>query len=111
MVAQARIPLTRVVAVGEDGLQVPPAGGILASSLTVTDVGTPGVRVLLIKSLRTDRELRPFGVTGQAELAHYKHIERRAQSSSHYGRHRDATSRQSENERPWPFCIIAQILR
>ena len=31
------------------------------------DVGTPGVRVLLIKSLRAERETNPSGVTGQAQ--------------------------------------------
>src|ERR1700682_247503 len=66
VVAQARIPLTRFEAFGEAALQTPPAGK-LASSLTVMDVGTPGVSVLLIKSLRADRELSPSGVTGQAQ--------------------------------------------
>jgi hypothetical protein len=32
-----------------------------------TEVGTAGVRVLLIKSSRTPRLLRPFGVTGQEQ--------------------------------------------
>jgi hypothetical protein len=38
-----------------------------ASSLITMDVGTPGVRVLLIKSLRAERETNPSGVTGQAQ--------------------------------------------
>ena len=35
--------------------------------MIVTDVGTAGVRVLLIRSLRTDRDLKPFGVTRQEQ--------------------------------------------
>ncbi len=45
-------------------LQVVPE---VAISLTTTAVGTPGVKVLLIRSLRTDREASPLGVTGQAQ--------------------------------------------
>src|SRR5207248_11614203 len=51
---------------GVAGLQTP-ATGKLVSSLTVMDVGTPGVSVLLIRSLRADSEFSPFGVTGQAQ--------------------------------------------
>lgn len=67
VVAQARIPLTAVAAMGDAGLQVLPGSGRLETSFTVMDVGTPGVSVLLIKSFRADRELSPFGVTGQAQ--------------------------------------------
>src|ERR1700736_5500106 len=66
VVPQARIPRTKLVAVGAAALHVP-AAGTEASSLITTDVGTPGVSVLLIKSLRTDSELRAFGVTGQEQ--------------------------------------------
>src|ERR1700731_5408690 len=66
VVAQARIPLTRFAALGEAALHTP-AIGKLESSLTVTDVGTPGVSVLPIKSLRADSEASPFGVTPQAQ--------------------------------------------
>ena len=38
-----------------------------ASSLITMDVGTPGVRVLLIKSLRAERETNPSGVIGQVQ--------------------------------------------
>src|SRR5450631_2685495 len=38
-----------------------------ATSLTTMDVGTPGVRVLLIKSLRAERETSAFGVTRQEQ--------------------------------------------
>jgi hypothetical protein len=47
------------------GLQAPE----VARSLTTTDVGTAGVRVLLIKSLRAERETSPFGVTTQEQQA------------------------------------------
>src|SRR5437764_231900 len=66
VVAKARVPRTSVAAVGVAGLQTP-AVGKLVSSLTVMDVGTPGVSVLLIRSLRADSEFSPFGVTGQAQ--------------------------------------------
>jgi hypothetical protein len=49
-----------------DALQVVPVP-VEASSLITTDVGTPGVRVLLIKSLRAESEFNPSGVTGQAQ--------------------------------------------
>jgi hypothetical protein len=55
-----------VVAVGEPALQVPPTG-VEARSLMTTDAGVPAVSVLLIKSLRTESELSPFGVTRQAQ--------------------------------------------
>jgi hypothetical protein len=35
----------------------------VATSLTTTDVGTPGVRVLLTKSLRAESDQSAFGVT------------------------------------------------
>jgi hypothetical protein len=58
VVPQARMRRTKLA------LQVPAIGsGVEARSLMTTDVGTPGVRVLH-KSLRTARELSPFGVTG-----------------------------------------------
>jgi len=38
-----------------------------ASSFVTMDVGTPGVRVLLIRSLRAERETNPSGVTGQLQ--------------------------------------------
>lgn len=41
--------------------------GVLATNFKTMDVGTPGVRVLLIRSLRTDSEASPFGVTGQEQ--------------------------------------------
>src|SRR5205823_4872576 len=47
-------------------LQLPPTGTV-ETSLTTTDVGTAGVSVLLIRSLRTDSETKPFGVTGQEQ--------------------------------------------
>ena len=37
------------------------------SSLITMDVGTPGVRVLLIKSLRAESETNPSGVIGQEQ--------------------------------------------
>jgi len=37
------------------------------SSLITIEVGTPGVRVLLIKSLRAEREAKPSGVTRQLQ--------------------------------------------
>ena len=80
MVAQARIPLVNrfngagstpgmliVAALQAAALILTPAAApvpktALETSLTVMDVGTPGVRVLLIKSLRADKETSPFGV-------------------------------------------------
>jgi hypothetical protein len=38
-----------------------------ATIFTTMDVGTPGVSVLLIKSLRAERETNPSGVIGQAQ--------------------------------------------
>jgi hypothetical protein len=63
VVPQAAMPLTR--GPGADALQadVPDE----ASILITTDVGTPGVSVLLIKSLRAESETSPSGVTGQAQ--------------------------------------------
>lgn len=43
------------------------AGPEVASSLTTTAVGTPGVKVLPIRPLRTESEAKPFGVTEQAQ--------------------------------------------
>src|ERR1019366_3603632 len=67
VVPHAAIPVLRglpsVPAV--DALQEgPPA---VATSLITMDVGTPGVRVLLIRSLRAEREASPSGVTGHAQ--------------------------------------------
>ena len=47
-------------------MQLPPTGAV-ASSLITTAVGTAGVNVLLIRSFFTDRETKPFGVTGQEQ--------------------------------------------
>jgi len=66
VLAQAAIP-------GASGLSMLPAVDALQtdpdvpSSLITMDVGTAGVRVLLIKSLRAERETRAFGVTGQEQ--------------------------------------------
>jgi hypothetical protein len=49
-------------------VQVPPTGTV-ATSLTTMEVGTAGVNVLLIKSFLTERDTRPFGVTGQEQQA------------------------------------------
>src|ERR1019366_9702105 len=66
VVPQAAIPVANALfpVPAVDALQVVP---VEASSLITMDVGTPGVRVLLIKSLRAERETRPSGVTGQAQ--------------------------------------------
>jgi hypothetical protein len=65
LVPHAAIPWAIVLAVpAVDALQGPP---VVASSLITMDVGTPGVRVLLIKSLRAERETNPSGVTGQEQ--------------------------------------------
>jgi hypothetical protein len=66
VLAQAAIPgakkLPALPAV--DALQTGPAD---PTSLITMDVGTAGVRVLLIKSLRAERETSAFGVTGQLQ--------------------------------------------
>jgi len=73
VVPQATNPFERAGAAPVNGetvaaepLQDPPTGTV-ASSFTTTDVGTAGVNVLLIKSFRTERETKPFGVTGQEQ--------------------------------------------
>src|SRR5437016_6894069 len=43
--------------------------GTVLSSLITIELGTPGVRVLLIRSFRADNETRPLGVTGQEQQA------------------------------------------
>lgn len=66
MVPQAAIPVnsTFVPVPTVDALEAQPLGNPAEeSSLTTIAVGTPGVRVLLIKSLRAEREAKPFGVT------------------------------------------------
>ena len=58
---------------GASGLSMLPAVDALQTdpdvpnSLITIDVGTPGVRVLLIKSLRAERETSASGVTGQEQ--------------------------------------------
>ena len=47
-------------------VQLPPTGAV-ATSFTTTEVGTAGVSVLLVKSLLTDSDTSPFGVTGQEQ--------------------------------------------
>jgi hypothetical protein len=49
---------------GTEGLHAPP---VAASSLTIRLVGTAGVVVLLIRSLRTDSDAIPFGVATQEQ--------------------------------------------
>ncbi len=70
VVIHASMPGTNVavVAFAAELLQLPPTGTV-AKSLTTTDLGTLGVRVLLIKSFFTDNDTRPFGVTGQLQQA------------------------------------------
>jgi len=53
----------QVGAVVGPGPLAPAGPASVATSLTTMDVGTPGVRVLLIKSLRAERDQRAFGVT------------------------------------------------
>ena len=67
MVPQADIPKARLPGVTVEALQAPPAGWSEASSFTTTPVGTPGVRVLLIRSLRAESEANPSGVIGQVQ--------------------------------------------
>ena len=55
-----------VPAVAAELLQLPPLGTV-ASSLTTTDAGTVGVSVSLTRSVFTDSETSPFGVTGQEQ--------------------------------------------
>jgi hypothetical protein len=65
VVAQAAKPGVIVLAVpAVDALQAPP---VVARSFMTTDVGTPGVRVLLIRSLRAESETSPLEVTGQLQ--------------------------------------------
>ena len=52
-----------VGAVVVPGPLAPPGPANVATSLITTDVGTPGVRVLLTKSLRADSDQSAFGVT------------------------------------------------
>ena len=51
-----------------ESVQLPPTGTVARILITI-DVGTAGVRVLLIRSFLADRETRPFGVTGQEQQA------------------------------------------
>ncbi len=54
----------REAGVTVDALQV---GCAEASSFTTMEVGTPGVSVLLTRSLRAESETSPFGVTKQEQ--------------------------------------------
>ena len=55
-----------VVTAAAELLQLPPTGAV-ASNLITTAEGTAGVNVLLTRSVFTDNETRPFGVTGQEQ--------------------------------------------
>src|SRR5947208_2378337 len=66
---QASIPFARLVAAGDRALQASFAGGAVATSFTTTEVGTPGVRRLEIRSRFTERETSPLGSTGQLQQA------------------------------------------
>lgn len=61
------MPDAKVLAVGTEALQCPLLSGALARSLITTDVGTPRVRALPIRSVRTEREPSPFGVIRQEQ--------------------------------------------
>ena len=71
VVPQAAIPVSSTLAPVPtvDALQPAsvPVVPELASNFTTMEVGTPGVRVLLIKSLRAEREMSPSGVTRQVQ--------------------------------------------
>jgi hypothetical protein len=64
--ARLTAPLARLPGVGFEALQLRNEDWV-ARSLTTTEVGTPGVEVLLMISLTTERELSAFGVTTQAQ--------------------------------------------
>ena len=66
VVPQATIPGVVAPGAPAEFVQDPPTGTV-ASSFTTMDVGTAGVNVLLIRSLRADRFTNPFGVTGQEQ--------------------------------------------
>ena len=69
VVPKAAMPVTgKLVPVPTvDALQEAAVVPADANSLITIDVGTPGVRVLLIKSLRAEREISAFGVTRQEQ--------------------------------------------
>jgi len=66
LVPQATIPLTIVPSPAAEFVQLP-ATGRVASSFTTIEVGTAGVRVLLIRSCCAESERRPLGVTGHEQ--------------------------------------------
>src|SRR5262245_4521819 len=61
------MPKARFATVTVEALHAPPPVGCEASSFTTIPVGTPGVSVLLIRSLRDDSESSPFIVTRQVQ--------------------------------------------
>ena len=67
VVPQADIPKARLPGVTVEALHAPLVGASEASSFTTTPVGTAGVKVLLIKSLRAESETNPSGVIGQVQ--------------------------------------------
>ena len=60
---QARRPYVRVAVVGVAGLQIEFCPTVLGTSFITIDDGIEGVSVLLIKSLRAERDTSAFGVT------------------------------------------------
>jgi hypothetical protein len=64
------MPGAKLAKVGELALQlgVVPIG-VVARSLTMMEVGTPGVRVLLVKSFFAESDSSAFGVIGQEQQA------------------------------------------
>src|SRR5579871_1782598 len=64
---QATMPVASVAVAVDEASQTFPVAGMLASSLTTTEFGMAGVRVLLIRSFFTESDTNPFGVTRQAQ--------------------------------------------
>src|SRR5579864_6655304 len=63
----ARSPPVAVAALLVQLVPVPPVPASVDTSLTTTELGRTPVKVLLTRSLFTDKETRPFGVTRQEQ--------------------------------------------